>query len=781
MDSRKLIPSMFHRRLVLLVVVMALIVAALGTQILRLSVVEGADRRSQAEARLDRRIYLPTYRGEIRDRHGRVLARDRASYDVAVRYDVVTGSWIRDRAARQARRDIGSSRWNQLSPERRESEIDQREGAWVTMVDRLWSAIQRHGEFDELELERRRDTIRAEVQSLAAVVWEQQRVSWENRFGTDDEGSSFRPRPIREQREHHVLLPGVDAQVAYEFQRLSRDLEGIVEVHDASRRENPWNSIDVVVNRAYLPRPLRVDSPVLVRVDGIADHILGSVRNEIWAEDVNRRPFVHPRTGEIDLGGYRPGDIVGSRGIELAFEDRLRGLRGVINERRDTGEQQRLEPVPGRDLDLTLDILLQARVQALLSHELGLTRVQSWHQNDQLPIGRPLNSAAVVLEVQTGEVLAMVSMPTMEMGSRMSASRRTVDFPWVNRAVEAVYPPGSIIKPLVLAAAVEEGRHALDHPIECTGHYYEDRQTIARCWIFREHFGFQNHGPLRAAEALARSCNIFFYSLGDRLGLPRLSSWFARFGLGEPLQLGLAIERVDEEGASTLVGEAGGTIPDEREVARLRERRDSIPFAAVMAGIGQGPITWTPVQAANAYATIARGGIVRDATLVRDEQRLTPRSSREHAPLSPRLVETILEGLRQSVEESFGTGYQIRYDDRDLPPHRIMNVPGVINWAKTGTAQAPALRVDSTGDGIPDSWMTGLSHAWFVGLVGSERRREPEYAIAVIVEYGGSGGRVAGPIANEIVRALQDEGYLEGGAVADAGRFPGSAERGARP
>ena len=780
MDSRKLIPSMFHRRLVLLVVVMALVVAALATQILRLSVVEGADRRSEAESRLDRRIYLPTYRGEVRDRRGRVLARDRASYDVAIRYDVITGSWIRDRAARQARREIGSSRWNQLSPEEREAEIDRREDAWVTMTERLWAEVQRHGDFDELELERRRDTIRAEVQSLAAVVWEQQRVSWENRFGTDEEGGGFRPRPIREQREHHVMLPGVDAQVAYEFQRLSRDLDGIVEVHDASRRENPWESIDVVVNRAHLPRPLRSETPVLVRVDGIADHILGSVRDEIWAEDVDRRPFVHPRTGEIDLGGYRPGDIVGSRGIELAFEDRLRGRRGVINERRDTGEQRRVEPVPGEDLDLTLDILLQARVQALLSHELGLTRVQSWHQNDQLPIGRPLNSAAVVLEVETGEVLAMVSMPTMEMGSRMTASRRTVDFPWVNRAVEAVYPPGSIIKPLVLAAAVEEGRHALDQPIECTGHYYEEHQNIARCWIYRERFGFQNHGALRAAEAIARSCNIYFYTLGDRLGLASLGRWFTRFGLGQPLDLGLLHERPGDGGATVRVGEVGGAVPDLEAVEGIRQRGD-LAFASVIMGIGQGPVTWTPVQAANAYATIARGGIVRDATLVRDDQRLTPRSSREHAPLSPRLVETILEGLRQSVEESFGTGYQIRYDERDLPPHRIMNVPGVINWAKTGTAQAPALRVDSTGDGVPDRWMTGLSHAWFVGLVGSERRREPEYAIAVIVEYGGSGGRVAGPIANEIVRALQDEGYLEDGVVADAGRLPGRAAAGARP
>jgi len=764
MNPRKLIPSMFHRRLVLLLSCSGAVVLVLFGQLYRLSVVEGAARRADAESKLDHRSFLPTHRGRIVDRHGRILARDRASYDIAVNYDVITGAWPRQQAAAQARREIGRSRWNTLSPEQRQQAIDVRLPHWESQTQRIWDALMEYGEIEEEEVIRRRDSIRAEVQSLTAVVWDRQRINWIHRFGTeaqDEDDAGFRPRPIREQRQPHVLLPDVDDETAFYFRRLAMELDGeILHVQDARTREQPWMTIDVALDRSGLPKPLRSTVPATIRVEGVADHILGSVRDEVWAEDINRRPFVHPETGEIDLGGYRVGDIVGSRGLELAFEKRLRGMRGMVVERRDTGEQQRIEPRVGDNLDLTLDIMLQARVQAILSHDFGLTRVQKWHNNDRLPEGRPLNASAVVLDVETGDILAMVSMPTMAMGRRMSDSRRRVDHPWVNRPVEAIYPPGSIIKPFVLTAAVEEGLHHLNQPIHCQGHYYDNRKDVARCWIYRERYGYRSHGDLQAEEAIARSCNVYFYTLAGRLGMDRLARWYRRFGLGSPLDVGLLHETRDASGELRRVGEVGGIVPDEDAIAELR-RRGELSFASIILGIGQGPIAWTPIQAANAYATIARGGIVRDATLVRDEQRLRPRHSREHLPISPAVVEAALEGLRQSVEERHGTGYQIRYDyDDSRTPDPIMNVEGVTVWAKTGTAQAPPLPVDSTGDGETDSVLTGLSHAWFVGLVGPERSQRPTHAIAVMVEYGGSGGRVAGPIANEIVRVLRDEGYL---------------------
>jgi penicillin-binding protein 2 len=542
-----------------------------------------------------------------------------------------------------------------------------------------------------------------------------------------------------------VILPRVPNKVAFEFRRLAEQLPGL-EVQDAQRRDYPWTTAEVTLDRSTLPRPVKSSQAVTMAVEGVADHILGSMRDEVWAADVDRRPFKNPSTGAIvDLGGYRIGDAVGTRGLERVFEDHLRGERGVLRKRLDSGEVERQPHQPGQDLHLTLDMALQAQVQAILSPQLGLATVQQWQAGwsstgqarpTGLPLGTPLNSAAVVLDVRTAEILAMVATPTLAMSRAAPWSCRDGNLPPPHRPAEAVYPPGSIVKPLVLAAAVSEGVHGLDDPIVCSGHYLPDRQDVARCWVYRAPI-FGTHGSLQAKEAIAQSCNIYFYTLGDTLGMPRLSTWLRRFGLGSYLDVGLLYETTWEERLA-LAGE--------------------LRFASVILGTGQGPVTWTPVQAANAYATIARGGTVRDPTLiVQRGARLVP--PRPELSLDEALVETILAGLQASVSEPHGTGHHISYPDGTR--ETIINAEGVTVWAKTGTAQATSRAFDLNCDGKDDVRLDDPSHAWFVGLVGAGTEdAEPALAIAVVVEYGGSGGRTAGPIANQIIRALQAEGYL---------------------
>jgi len=167
---------------------------------------------------------------------------------------------------------------------------------------------------------------------------------------------------------------------------------------------------------------------------------------------------------------------------------------------------------------------------------------------------------------------------------------------------------------------------------------------------------------------------------------------------------------------------------------------------------------------------------VRDATLVGSGPRLARpggavpgRAQRPDLGLDRATVVALLEGLRRSVSDG-GTGHHITYDSGEREP--IFNAEGVVVWGKTGTAQAPAMRLEDTdGDGAVgagDEEISGLDHAWFVGLVGPADTDAPMFAIAVIVEYGGSGGRVAGPIANQVIRALQHEGYLPGRAFSHA-------------
>lgn len=776
MNKSKFIPSMFHRRLIGLMSVVCVLIVVLIGQMFRISVVQGAQRLLDAEAKLDRKSFLPTYRGRILDRYDRVLAEDRASYDIAVEYDVITGGWIRTQAAAQAKKELGRSKWSAMSPEAREMAIKERLSEWERCREQVWEAIMRLGGITREELQHRLDDIQRDVSSTAAYIWDQQRLMDEDKYGVADTDKTFKPQPIREQREAHVILANVPDAVAYEFRSLDSKWPGMIEVQDSHRREYPWLNCSVTLSRNSLPMPIRVDDAVTIDVRGVADHMLGSVRHEVWDDDLKRRPFTDPKTRQvIDLGGYRPGDRVGARGIERVMEDQLRGMRGVITERRDRDEKTRVEPVFGRDVQLTLDIALQARVQAVLSPQFGLTRVQPWQNNVMLPEGRPLNAAAVVLEIETGEVLAMVSMPTIAMGESMPDIEREISGAMVNRPVEAVYPPGSIIKPLVLSAAVSEHLHSLDATIECTGHYFKDKLDAARCWIYREKYGMQTHGALKADEALARSCNIFFYTLGDRLGLERECDWFHRFGMGSRLNVGLMYEAriVNKNGVEELkwVGESEGEVPDAAAISKMRDS-GQWKFSQVIMGIGQGPIAWTPVQAANAYATLARGGIIRDATLLLDDSPGRRAKRRADLNLDSRLVGTALEGLRQAAMEHHGTGNHLTYEGIGEEP--LLNAVDVQVWAKTGTAQAPALRLDTNGDGVlneQDGHIAKLDHSWFVGLVGPKTGIKPLYAISVIVEYGGSGGRTAGPVANQIIHAMQSEGYLPGDPNANTSKL----------
>jgi len=766
MDNQRPVSSMYHRRLRLIALVMGLVVLLLASQLGRLTVVEGSQRRARAEEPLHRRTFLPTYRGSILDRNGRRTAVDRPGYAIAVDFDVITGAWEVSQARRQARRELGAGRWRVLSPEARATEAEARLPQWRAKTDRLFGEIRRLGGIDEEELQRRLDAIRSDVQGTAAAVWDAQRRAEMDQYGQETD-FEFRPGKILEQTEAHVVLPAVSDEVAFEFRSLAEDLPGMIQVQDARRRVYPWSAAEVRLDRSTLPRPLRSSRPITIRLEGVADHICGSMR-PAQKDDVQRRPFWPGESGAIDLGGYRPvGDMAGASGLEKAFEDRLRGLRGEMRRRLDRDEETRTSPAPGRDLQITLDMALQARIQAILSSKLGLTIVQEFHHNAKLPLGWPLNSAAVVLEVETGEILAMVSMPTRADGEKLSERRLRLDQPWVNRPAEAIYPPGSIIKPLVLAAAVTEGVHELGATIECTGHYFPHVDTVARCWIYRERWGYTTHGSLKAEDGLAQSCNIFFYTLADRLGMQRLADWYRRFGMGSLLDVGLGYEYLgrDEDGNEQVIftGEARGHVPDGPEIAEIA-LAGRLQFDTIILGIGQGPITWTPLQAANAYATLARGGVVRDARLLMDDSIAARPRRCDDLHLHPGAVDAALNGLRGAVSEG-GTGHHITYSPGDR--ENIFNAEGVTIWGKTGTAQAPDLDLDGDGN-IQDS-ETGFDHAWFVGLVGPDDTKRPMFALAVIVEYGGSGGRVAGPIANQIIHALQDEGYLPGEAFARGG------------
>ncbi|MEE2681364.1 MAG: penicillin-binding transpeptidase domain-containing protein [Planctomycetota bacterium] len=791
---RSRVPLFFYRRLMLIALVGVVASLLLGARLVELTVLEGGALRARAEDMIRREALLPTWRGSIVDRSGAVLAEDRASWNLAIPFPVLSGAWAREQATRQCILELGKERWQSSTPEEQAEYLLAKLPEWNALVEELLEGLAAQIPLDRSVLESRVESIRQSISRMVAHVHEQQESAFEAdrlRRGLD-QTEEFRRRPIAEQLQAHVVATGIDDATAFILRRYAqalaakaarrigspdRDPPVLIELVDGQRRNRPGASAVVSIDRSGFPRPLRSDAAAELLLAGVADHITGRTRDQVLDQDLRRRPFNDPDThAVVDLGGYRPGaDMIGARGLEASFEDTLRGNRGIQRRNLETGEVRIQEQVPGRTLELTLDIGLQAEIQALLDPRLGLAQVQQYHvgwedgdpKPTRLPLGTPLDGAAVVIDIETGELLAMVSSPTFTEGSAMDLGARTTHAPFVHRAVEAAYPPGSIVKPLVYASAVSEGVIAPDERIACTGHLLPENPDALRCWIYKMYGATHesDRGGLDASEAICNSCNIFFYEVGRRMGLERMAGWYRNWGLDEPLDVGLLHERevrADSAGPPRWImrsfGEGGGMVPDARSVPAGGRTGE-----AIMLGIGQGRLTWTPVQAANAYATLARGGRLQDATLIRDP---ALRGSRRTGSLGldPQACALALAGLRAAVEDSEGTANSIRYPDAREP---IFDIPGVVVWGKTGTATAPARRVDVDGDGVlssqpPDERIGGLDHAWFVGLAGDERDGTPRYAIAVLVEYGGSGGRVAGPIAAEVVRALVRHGYLQG-------------------
>ncbi|MEO0085868.1 MAG: penicillin-binding protein 2 [candidate division WOR-3 bacterium] len=432
---------------------------------------------------------------------------------------------------------------------------------------------------------------------------------------------------------------------------------------------------------------------VLIRVDPVRNYPKG------W-----RYCHVLGHLGEISDdelksdSSYRRLDYVGRAGIEARYEKRLRGHDGYHYAEVDargraigTLPERRPEPaIPGCDLHLTLDDQLQSLAARLLA-----------------PYDR---AAAVGMEISTGAILCLVSQPGFDPNifispidaATWSGIVSNPSKPFYNRAVTSAYPPGSTIKPLVALAALRQKLVTPRTTLEpCVGKLRYGNRDF-KCWSV--------HGRLNLLEAIAQSCNVYFYQLGLRLGLDSLTAFCRRVGLGSRTGIDLPAE-----------GE--GNIPDRQWLdARYGKGRWTSGVVLNFA-IGQGEISVTPLQLCLAYATIANNGICGQPHVVAridSAGRTVYRAAgaRREVALDHEDLKQVRLAMTRVVEH--GTGRAARLGD--------IAVAG-----KTGTAQNPPR---------PD-------HAWFVGYAPAD---SPEVVFAVVVENAGHGGVVAAPIVGELVR-----------------------------
>jgi len=452
-------------------------------------------------------------------------------------------------------------------------------------------------------------------------------------------------------------------------------------------------------------------------------HVVGFT-GEIGEEELRR---LSKRFPERD---YRLGDARGVSGLEAMNEGQLRGRDGqdfqVVDVRgRKVNENQwkfmpktqKVDPIAGQTLQLSLDLDLQ--LEAVKAFE-----------------GRA--GAAVALDPQNGEILAYVSRPALDpnlfskvlSAAEFSALKAQKDNPFLDRVVGEHYPPGSTLKLVMAAAAVESGVVDQRKTHYCNGSFRLGR----RVWKCHKREG---HGWVNLVQAIAQSCDVFFYNAALDMGLDSLFSWAVRFGFGRRTYLGSEMLGDELERIYRFNSEQTGFIP---YADWIIARRDStVEAETVNAGIGQGAFLTTMLQLARMTAAFGNGGQIRQPQFVRSmmssggENRRDYQSRLENQMfLSPLAQSLVLEGMEEVVSGKEGTA-------------RASRIPDVRFGGKTGTAQVVNLEV----------WKRSAKrvrefedHALFVGLAPLEK---PQVAVAVIVEHGGQGSRSAAPIAKRMI------------------------------
>lgn len=607
----------FKKRYKWMALVVVLVFTVLSGRMVQLQLVEYDHYARIARENITRTVALPATRGIIRDAHGRVLATNRAAYNV-----YVTPQY--------------------LAP--------------------------------------------GDVERLASLM------------GLDAEARRALERRLEEvpphRRSHQIRV----------FSDITRDQLASVETHQqdfclrTGGRDNP----------VRLPCLTTIAEPVRTYPYGsLGAHALGYL-NEISAEELER----------LREHGYRLGDRIGRTGIERAWESFLRGRRGYRRFYVDVRGRQvetaapgdhrpmRRDPVPGRDIALTLDIELMR----IIDRAFG---------------GHP-SGAVVVVDVRTGAVRALYSKPSYDLSAFASgishadyAALQSDPFrPLIDKTIYESYFPGSTFKPITALAALQDGLLDPAERVECEGSYTLG-STRFRCTAV--------HGEVDLRQSLVQSCNVYFYRLAEQVGIDRLARLAGDFGLGRRTGIGINTE-------------APGFIPTRSWYERM-ERRFRLGYT-LNSAIGQGDTKVTLVQLAMAYAAIANGGTLYVPQLV---ERVTgPDGSvveefeprvRRRVHVEPEHLALVIDGLYGVVNDPGGTAYDARI------------AGGVPVAGKTGTAQVSHR---ARPDEDPDrAWYYNRAHAWFAGFAPAH---DPQVAIVVLVEHGGAGGRQAAPIAINILQ-----------------------------
>ncbi len=499
------------------------------------------------------------------------------------------------------------------------------------------------------------------------------------------QGLHLDPNEVRARIRHFAAMP--QYQPIFLKEDITPDELQFIEAH---RNELP--ELDTIVaHRRLYPR------------NGFMAHVIGYV-GEV-SEDMLNEP-------QFEL--YNPGDVVGISGVERQYNTLLMGQNGsrqalVDSHGREVGRLGETEAIPGKQLKLTLDIDLQIAAEEAMEGK---------------------NGAIVAMDPRTGEILAMASGPTFDPNdfavhvSRDEWSKlvNDPDKPLLNKAIQAQLAPGSTFKIIMSVAGWQEGIAQNLH-VHCNGSadFYGRNY---KCWVFFEH---RVHGDVDLEKAIYQSCDVFFYTLADRLGIERIAKYATLLGLGQKTGI-------------DLPNEVSGVMPSEEWKIRNFHQK-WFAGETISVGIGQGAIAVTPIQLIRAISAVSMGG-----------RMITPHVVNPTG-LPPGFVQAAdYAEVKQIPIDPAGWTYITDAMSRVLTPEGTAfsaHIPGVEIAGKTGSAQVVSLALRAKAKNAAEFAQNG----WFVGFTP---RRNPDIIVCTLFQ-GGEHGKLAARLATQVIKAYVDK------------------------
>ena len=641
-------------------------------QLFNLQIVNGAEYREQSNTRLTRESILEAARGDITDHTGNKLATTKLGYNVELYKTKVTTN-----------------------------ELNQ-------SLLKLINILEQNGDkyVDELP-------IQINPFSFTNADEESQR-KWKKNNNIDENKTAEECFNILKE-EYEINADNIEDTRKIMALRYEISINGYSSTKTVTLAENISEISQLQINEqsAKLPGITVTSKPIRTYPSGtLAAHVLGNVGQISSDEYASRKD-------EYDIN-----DIIGKTGIEYIFEEYLKGEDGVKQidmsvEGAITGENVSKEAISGSDVVLTIDANLQRVAEESLRE--NIRKISSGEKGEAFETN---SGAAVVMNVNTGEVLAMVSLPDYDpedfvdgLSEQQSEELKNGTKSQYNRAITGSYAPGSTFKMVTALAALESGNVTVNEKIRDTGVYPHYHHPV--CWIWTSNR--IGHGYLNVTDAIKHSCNYFFYEMGYRMGIDTLAQYATYLGLGQKTGIELPNESAGEL-ASKETAEKHGVQWYAGDV--------------LSAAIGQTYNNFTPLQMVRYTSVIANGGksikptivksiIKADGTEVPKEEveqfvnnKLGYTPTEENYQIKEEYINAVKEGMRGVTSESGGTAYSTFKDFN-------IEVGG-----KTGSAQA-----------------NDKTHAWFVGFAPFD---EPEIAVVVLVENGGHGGWTA-EVARDII------------------------------